>query len=327
MEGASNQSRANPAIGFVALISVVLAAVFAPQFPARQADSLGGGSISDAASRLFAETGLITVDVPTAAALERAFNHYGFDWPPQPGDTVPPIMVDSLPDDLSDVKTDHRKSLFFRALLPIVLAEDRQLLRMRRFLKRAFAKKRLIPSGKDWERVQALARHFRVDGDPNDSAVRAQLLRRVDTVPPALVLAQAANESGWGTSRFAQEGNSLFGLWTYRSAAGIEPNDRSDGARHSVRTFPDLRSAVRSYLYNLNVGHAYLAFRGLRAAMRAQGRPLNALDLAVGLEHYSSRGDDYVAAIRQLILGNGLAHLNQLHLAIGPPAGSAINRD
>jgi Bax protein len=144
--------------------------------------------------------------------------------------------------------------------------------------------------------------------------VRKKLLGRLDIIPPALALAQAAIESGWGTSRFAREGNSLFGQWTYVNSKGLEPNQRDEGATHFVASFPDLRASVRAYMRNLNTGNAYHEFRTARAATRAAGQPLQASKLAEHLHRYSQRGEDYVSEIRRLINSPSIAALDQTRL-------------
>ena len=161
-----------------------------------------------------------------------------------------------------------------------------------------------------------LAELYRVNGDLNDPLVRDILLRRVDEVPPALVLAQAANESAWGNSRFAREANNLFGQWTYKQDLGMVPARRDEGARHYVRVFPDLRSSVRAYLRNINIGHAYLDLRRMRARMRAAGQQLDPYRLSDGLLRYSQRGEEYVNEIRTMMSINGLDQLGPLQLAL-----------
>jgi len=155
-----------------------------------------------------------------------------------------------------------------------------------------------------------LLKRYKAGGEITEVDAQMELLRRTDEIPVALVLAQAANESGWGTSRFAREGNSLFGQWTFRkSTSGLVPDSRSQDAAHRVRSFESIRASVRAYLRNLNVGHAYVELRKLRAAMRKRGEPLDPLILATGLKRYSQRGEAYVEEIKALILSNRLQYL------------------
>lgn len=259
---------------------------------------------------------LRTVRVDNVAELEKVFNTTDFTWPPAAGANVPRIAIYSLPDDLADRATQHKKTLFLRSLLPLILAENRLLRQQRGFLKGFFVRARYRPGSTAMVHAQRLADRYKVTGALSGAAVQARLLRRVDEIPPSLALAQAAIESGWGTSRFALEGNSLFGQWTWQQSAGITPANRSDGERHAVRAFPDLQASVQAYFVNLNTHGAYRRFRRLRAQMRTEGLPLNAEQLADGLSHYSQRGDEYVAEVKAMILANRLMHhLRDVRLA------------
>jgi len=162
--------------------------------------------------------------------------------------------------------------------------------------------------------VARIAARYRVDGDLNDPKVRDTLLRRVDVVPVSLVLAQAAQESGWGTSRFALESNNLFGIWTWNEDAGSVPLNRPDDATHLVRVYPDIEASVRAYLHNINIGFAYTDFRDLRAEMRAAGKPLDPFSLAGALDRYSTAGDMYVNDIRVMLRSTELDKLGSLSL-------------
>lgn len=242
------------------------------------------------------------VTVSSAAELESVFIGLGYDWPPQ---RVPAIAVQRLPPDLAEVTARERKSLFLRSLLPLVLAENARIAAERRVL--LAVRDGGMTAAAARRRVGELAARYRVDGASGDPATVEALLQRVDVVPPALALAQAANESGWGTSRFAREGNNLFGEWTWNADQGLEPRSRAADASHYVRRFRSLRASVRSYLHNLNSHQAYAALRERRAAARRAGRPLRAGPLAEGLAAYSERGAAYIAEIRTLLRQNRLA--------------------
>jgi Bax protein len=128
------------------------------------------------------------------------------------------------------------------------------------------------------------------------------------------VLAQAANESAWGTSRFAQLGNNLFGEWTYTPGAGIIPEDRPPGASYEVRKFPSLYESIRSYMNNLNRNEAYLKLRETRESLRKEGKLVTGTSLAYGLSKYSQRGDEYISEIQVMIRQNQLARTNRAFL-------------
>lgn len=264
-----------------------------------------------------AEIPLHALEVATAEHLETIFAGYDYAWPPQ--GPVPRLAIDRFPPDIGQLEVARKKALFFRGLLPMVAAENERIRAQRRFIEERFALGPLRPGTRNWNQVERLAELYRVAGDLNDPVVREILLRRVDEVPAALVLAQAANESAWGTSRFAREANNLFGLWTYKKDLGMVPAQRMEGASHYVRVFPDLRSSVRVYLFNLNIGHAYVDMRRARAALRLAGEALDAEHLAEGLTRYSERGAEYVAEIRRMISSNGLGQLGDLMLAPEEP--------
>lgn len=255
---------------------------------------------------------LHTIRVTTIPALEAAFVRHAYTWPPE--SNVPRLEVAALPEGLQALPSEERKALFFRTLLPLVLAENARLLIRREFIITQFAQAEIDFSTPEGKLLQQLAARYEISGDLNQPQERMRLLRRVDEVPPSLILAQAAHESGWGTSRFAQQANNLFGIWTWDPEAGLPPHNRAADASHYVRIYPDLRSSVRSYLYNLNIGHSYLELRRQRASMRANGEPLDSLQLVENLHGYSIRGTAYVDDIRTLITGNQLQQLDASQL-------------
>ncbi len=253
--------------------------------------------------------------VDSADGLAALFEAHDFLWPPMGDQAVPPITVERLPPDLEKVPLAERKSLFLRIMLPLVLLENRAILRDRLHLRHAFVHEQIASGSYLARQVQRIAARYRVKGDINDPAVRQRLLRRVDVVPPALAMAQAANESAWGTSRFALEANNLFGQWIFGKGPGLIPEQRPEGASYRVRVFTDLRHSVQGYLQNINVGHAYGELRARRAAMRQAHESMNPLLLAMGLERYSTRGKEYVAEIQRMIAGNRLHRLQPMRLA------------
>jgi len=247
---------------------------------------------------------LVPVKASTAAQLERTFEQANYGWPAQ---QVPPLTLQAFPGDLADVNADLRKSLFFRSVLPIVLAENARIRGQREQLSEALGEG--LPEQRRINIISALADEYGVEGEPLEPATWQALRKRVQTVPVALALAQAAKESGWGTSRFALEGNNLFGEWTWQSRLGLVPKDRAEGASHYVRIFDDLRHSVRSYLNNLNSHHAYDRFRTLRAEAGESGEAMTAQVMTAGLENYSERGWAYVEDIRSMIQSEQLTEV------------------
>ncbi|MCC5856614.1 MAG: glucosaminidase domain-containing protein [Ectothiorhodospiraceae bacterium] len=254
----------------------------------------------------------LPVSVDSAQEIQARFQASGYGWPP--GEQVPPLAIQRFPDDIGELTVEERKTLFLQSLLPLLLMENARLRRLRSRLETVFANGELEPDSRAWQEVATLLHRYQLSGDPNAPEVRRRLLRRVDEVPVDMALAQAANESGWGTSRFAQQANNLFGVWTWDAEQGLEPENRSEGARHYVRVFPDLQASVRNYVYTLNVGDAYRDLRLLRERRRREGRPLHGLELAQGLTRYSERGEAYVQEVQRMIRSNGLDQLNGLEL-------------
>ena len=196
-----------------------------------------------------------------------------------------------------------RQQAFLDTLLPIVLRENARLRRLRAEVGDMLDMQRQggLSEG-DSLRLRQLARRYRVEGKIlEDAAVGRELLKRIDSIPAELALAQAANESAWGTSRFAREGNNLFGIWTYDKDKGIVPKRRAEGATHLVRRFDSFDQSVRYYLHTLNSHPAYQDLRETRAAMRARGEQPSGVVLAGGLTRYSAKGELYVKLIRDLI--------------------------
>jgi len=267
---------------------------------------------------------LLRVRASTAAELERLFRELDYRWPPR--GPVPAVAVERLPRDLPAVRdVRRRKALFLRVVLPLVLVENRRVRAQRREVEALLAHGVPPIGSARRERLEDLARRYGVKGDLGLPRVRRRLLRRMDEIPPALALAQAAIESGWGTSRFALEGNNLFGQWTLAEHRGLVPVERPPGSRYAVRAFPDLQASVRAYLLNLNTHRAYRELRAVRQRLRAQGRPLEAEALAAGLWRYSQRGLDYVAELQAIIRANRL-HLVLEGLRLKGPGARGLVR-
>lgn len=131
-----------------------------------------------------------------------------------------------------------------------------------------------------------------------------EALKRVDIIPVDLVLTQAAKESGWGTSRFAREGNNYFGQWCYTPGCGIVPSTRSQGKSHEVAVFKDTYQSIRAYFLNVNRNRAYAQLRDIRAELRNEGKPISGVALASGLKSYSERGQAYVDEVQSMIRYN-----------------------
>ena len=222
------------------------------------------------------------------------------------------VYRSNVPGDLRKLNSvAERKRLFIKLMMPLVLRANERVLEKRRQLlvieRRQTAGLAVSPDDQRW--LVALAEEYGVDTASVDV-----LKRHVDIVPPSLALAQSAEESGWGTSRFAVEGNALFGQRVYRGDSGMVPLRRDPGERHRVRKFSDLQDSVSRYLHNLNTHWAYDSFRELRAGMRSASQPLDSEQLVGALEKYSERGGAYIKTIRSIISFNGLTAFDRAEL-------------
>ncbi len=216
---------------------------------------------------------------------------------------VPRLFLAAVPKDLPKLrKPAERKNVFIMMTLPLVLHVNELILQTRAEIQ-ALKQKQL--SGKmltieDQERLEKIADNYGLEKPDID-----ELLKRVDIIPPSLALAQSAEESGWGTSRFAREGNALFGQRTWRSSTGMVPKKREEGKKFKVRAFNHLLDGVKAYARNLNTHSSYREFRDRRAAMRkVTDKSIDGMKLAETLSSYSERGADYIAAIKNLIRTN-----------------------
>ena len=158
--------------------------------------------------------------------------------------------------------------------------------------------------------LQGLSAKYKLGKDKSvsdiDKQIIIKLLIKVDVIPPALILAQAANESAWGTSRFALQANNYFGIWCFSKGCGLVPNARTNGDTHEVRYFHSSTDSVTYYMLLLNSHKQYAELRNIRAVLRASSGELTAIKLAEGLGNYSERGEDYIRDLINLIQYNKL---------------------
>ncbi|MEX0741091.1 MAG: glucosaminidase domain-containing protein [Pseudohongiella sp.] len=224
-------------------------------------------------------------------------------WPEQ---QLPP-----LPDFTAYEDVDARKDAFFGYFLPLVEMRNAEILQLRTQLLRLRENMDSL-SGRQQRQVQRLAADYEIEAfdiaEPGDWDT---LLRRVDVVPPSLALAQAANESGWGASRFAQEGNNYFGHWCYVPGCGLIPDSRPAGARHEVAAFDSPEQSVQRYIRNLNSHDAYRDLRLKRSQLRENEELITGLELAEGLTQYSQRGQEYIRELQAMIRFNNLDELDE----------------
>ena len=220
---------------------------------------------------------------------------------------VKPVKLSLLPNEMKMIEnTKKRKNLFIQIILPLVIEENNRIKLDRKKLFTILNKNHNSNSENKW-----LNQKFEQYGVLNKDL--STLKVRMDTIPVSLVIAQAAKETGWGTSRFALEGNALFGQWTW-SGEGIKPADADNNATHKVMKFKILKSSIRAYQRNLNTHSGYKEFRMARAELRDNGRNLDGIILATYLDKYAETGQEYVKIIKQIIKQNNLTDFDDVKL-------------
>lgn len=258
----------------------------------------------------------LTIDPETTSGLQAFFRALDYDWI-QLENGTPPFILERIPADINNiVSTASKKRTFFMGLLPMVLLANQEIEKERAEILHILErhKTRTTKVG-DRERLEEISKHYGLRDRPFiDHRARSRLLQRADTIPPALVLAQAANESSWGTSRFAQLGNNLFGEWTFKPGTGIVPAGRPPGKTYEVRKFSSIYESIRSYMNNLNRHGAYRKLRKIREELRKSEQPVTGMALAKGLKKYSQRGEEYIKEIQTMIRQNKLARTNTAFL-------------
>lgn len=204
---------------------------------------------------------------------------------------------------------ETKKSLFFRLMAPMILMANENILREREVVKN---------STLNSPELKNIALKYRVIKNKNNSlttSMRTALLEKVDILPPSLALAQAAEESGWGTSRFAKEGNAFFGQWDF-SGNGMKPKQQRKGlGNYGVARFDSPLASVEAYMLNINTGNAYQKLRTVRAGIRAKKKNISGLELAGTLDKYSERGQGYIDGLRQMIRYNNLQLVDSAYLS------------
>ena len=214
----------------------------------------------------------------------------------------------TLPDFSAVKDVSTKKTMFFNYMLPKVRQANDKILadcRLLMMIRDDLTAGNTLDQD-DIQFIGALKTRYRAGQQTNLRSTVDDLLIRVDVVPESLVLAQAANESGWGTSRFARQANNLFGIWCFSQGCGLTPKNRDEGLTHEVAKYETVQEGLVAYIHTINTNPAYIYLRDIRAATRSQERHFSGLALAEGLLRYSSRGIDYVRDIQQLIRVNEL---------------------
>ena len=221
--------------------------------------------------------------------------------------SVKPINLSLLPNEMKMIEsTKKRKNLFIKIILPLILEENNQIKINRKKLFSILNKNNNSKSEIKWLNLK-----FKQYGIKNRDLLTLKV--RMDEIPISLAIAQAAKETGWGTSRFALEGNALFGQWTY-SGVGIKPLSIDDDKTHKIMKFTVLQASIRAYHRNLNTHSSYRKFRKLRAEARDNDEELDSLILADSLDQYAATGKEYTKILKKIISQNSLKDFDNVKL-------------
>ena len=220
---------------------------------------------------------------------------------------VKPISLTLLPEEIRQIEnTKKRKDLFIQIILPLVIKENNSIKSERNKLFSILNKSKNTKAEKNW-----LDSKFKKYGVANKDLSTLKI--RMDEIPVSMAIAQAAKETGWGTSRFAQEGNALFGQWTW-SGDGIKPAGADDNTTHKVMKFRVLQASVKAYQRNLNTHSTYRDFRSARAQLRDENKKLDSIILSEYLDKYAETGKEYVKILQQIIRQNKLEDFDDAKL-------------
>jgi Bax protein len=244
----------------------------------------------------------------SAATIEELFKSTNYNLKDvRENKLVKPINLDLLPKEIGKIEnTKKRKELFIQIILPLVIDENNSIKLDRIKLFSILNKSKNTKTEQEWLNIK-----FKQYGVVNKDLSTLKI--RMDEVPVSMAIAQAAKETGWGTSRFAQEGNALFGQWTW-SGEGIKPADAEDDSTHKVMRFKVLQASVKAYQRNLNTHSSYKNFRSARAELRDEGKKLDSMILTEYLDKYAETGKEYVKILQQIIRQNDLTDFDDAKL-------------
>ena len=251
------------------------------------------------------ETDTVRLDASTIKQLYEDTNYKLDDI--RKNKLVKPIALTLLPKEIKMIEnTKKRKELFIQIVLPLILQENNNIKLDRLRLFAIINKSNNTSAEKKW-----LDKKYKQYGVPSKDLLTLKI--RMDEIPVSLAIAQAAKETGWGTSRFAQEGNALFGQWTW-SGEGLKPKEAERNEGHKVMKFNILQASVRAYQRNINTHSTYKEFRLARAQLRDLGKPLDSVVLSEYLDEYAETGNQYVEVLKKIIKQNNLKDFDDAKL-------------
>ena len=244
----------------------------------------------------------------TASTITQLFEDTGYNLSDvRKKKLVKPVALTLLPDEIKMIEnTKKRKDFFIQIILPLIIQENNNIKLDRKTLFNIINKSNNTPTEIKW-----LEKKYKQYGVKSKDLSTLKI--RMDEIPTSLAIAQAAKETGWGTSRFALEGNALFGQWTW-SGEGLKPKDAEKGEGHKVMKFNVLQASVRAYQRNLNTHSTYKEFRKARAEFRDLNKPLDSMELSKYLNKYAETGKQYVEVLQKIITQNKLQDFDDAKL-------------
>ena len=244
----------------------------------------------------------------SASTIKQLFEDTGYDLNDvRKKKLVKPVALTLLPQEIKMIEnTKKRKEFFIQIVLPLIIQENNNIKLDRKTLFSIINKSDNTNSEKQW-----LDKKYKQYGVKSKDLSTLKI--RMDEIPVSLAIAQAAKETGWGTSRFAQEGNALFGQWTW-SGEGLKPKEAKEGEDHKVMKFNILQASVRAYQRNLNTHSTYKDFRKARAKLRDSNKPLDSMELSKYLNKYAETGNQYVEVLQKIIKQNKLQDFDDAKL-------------
>ena len=258
---------------------------------------------------------VLELDIPISGAvrlsaltIEELFKSTNYDLEDvRQNKLVKPVSLSLLPEEIKSIENiQRRKNLFIQIILPLIIKENNYIRLDRKKLFSILNKSKNTKDEKNWLNLK-----FKQYGVVNKDVSTLKI--RMDEVPASIAIAQAAKETGWGTSRFALEGNALFGQWTW-SGEGIKPAAADNDTTHKVMKFKVLQASVKAYQRNLNTHSSYRDFRSIRAELRGDGKKLDSIVLIEHLDKYAETGKKYVKILRQIIRQNQLIDFDDAKL-------------